>query len=113
MLAVTSERCLHNPVLANHRVVQRQSFPGHRLRAGFATSEARAGVSIFKIRDQTGLGRHAVALRPGSRALSRERRRGSSIDAGSVRLATAASGRPGRRAAGLATDAPKVTGLFN
>jgi hypothetical protein len=38
-------------------------YLGHRLRAGFATSATRAGVSTFKIRQQTGHASDAMLSR--------------------------------------------------
>jgi integrase len=38
-------------------------YSGHSLRAGFATSATRAGVSTFKIRQQTGYASDAMLLR--------------------------------------------------
>jgi hypothetical protein len=38
-------------------------YSGHSLRAGFATSATRAGVSTFKIRQQTGHGSDAMLSR--------------------------------------------------
>jgi hypothetical protein len=39
-------------------------IPGHSLRAGFTTSATRAGVSTFKIRQQTGHASDAMLSRP-------------------------------------------------
>ena len=50
------------------------------LRAGFATSATRAGVSTFKIRQQTGHASDAMLSRyVRGRTLPRERRRSSSL----------------------------------
>jgi integrase len=38
-------------------------YSGHSLRAGFATSATRAGVSTFKIRQQTGHASDAILSR--------------------------------------------------
>ena len=40
-----------------------QGYSGHSLRAGFATSASRAGVSTFKIRQQTGHASDAMLSR--------------------------------------------------
>jgi integrase len=40
-----------------------QGYSGHSLRAGFATSATRAGVSTFKIRQQTGHASDAMLSR--------------------------------------------------
>src|SRR5271166_426787 len=55
-------------------------YSGHSLRAGFATSATRAGVSTFKIRQQTGHASDAMLSRyVRERALPRKRHRGSSL----------------------------------
>src|SRR5271165_721166 len=57
-----------------------EGYSGHSLRAGFATSATRAGVSTFKIRQQTGHASDAMLSRyVRERALPRKRHRGSSL----------------------------------
>ena len=59
-------------------------YSGHSLRAGFATSaNSGGGLDVQdQAADRACFGRHAFALRPGRRAVPRERRRHSSLGAG-------------------------------